>query len=138
MGGRPPPRLLRLWSSPFSAGRYIQRTSGEDPFFGLLYWPKNAAKIPKVPGAPCNVNPRNPQAYLKLLLASANRFRLAGLVLNRVEDRMERKFLYGNGRCQNGMEYARMEWNGRFQEWNGRQSSILPYQSQLDFAHGIY
>ena len=26
------------------------------------------------------------------------------------------------------MEDARMEWNGRFQEWNGRQSSILPYQ----------
>ena len=25
------------------------------------------------------------------------------------------------------MEDARMEWNGRFQEWNGRQSSILPY-----------
>ena len=24
------------------------------------------------------------------------------------------------------MEDARMEWNGRFQEWNGRQSSILP------------
>ena len=29
------------------------------------------------------------------------------------------------------MEDVRMEWNGRFQEWNGRQSSIL------DFAHGI-
>ena len=26
------------------------------------------------------------------------------------------------------MEDARMEWNGRFQEWNRRQSSILPYQ----------
>ena len=25
-----------------------------------------------------------------------------------------------------------LEWNGRFQEWNGKQSSIL------DFAHGIY
>ena len=25
------------------------------------------------------------------------------------------------------MEDARMEWNGRFQEWNGRQSSILLY-----------
>ena len=24
------------------------------------------------------------------------------------------------------MENARMEWNGRFQGWNGRQSSILP------------
>ena len=26
------------------------------------------------------------------------------------------------------MENARIEWNGRFQEWNGRQSSILPFQ----------
>ena len=26
------------------------------------------------------------------------------------------------------MEDARMEWNGRIQEWNERQSSILPYQ----------
>ena len=25
-------------------------------------------------------------------------------------------------------EDARMEWNGRFQEWSERQSSILPYQ----------
>ena len=24
------------------------------------------------------------------------------------------------------MEDARMKWNERFQEWNGRQSSILP------------
>ena len=31
------------------------------------------------------------------------------------------------------MENARMEWNGRFQEWNGRQSSILPYQFQTRF-----
>ena len=30
-----------------------------------------------------------------------------------------------------GMEDAKMEWNGRFQEWSGRQSSIL------DFSHGI-
>ena len=30
------------------------------------------------------------------------------------------------------MDDATMEWNGRFQKWNGRQSSIL------DFAHGIY
>ena len=29
------------------------------------------------------------------------------------------------------MEDARVEWNGRFQEWNGRQSSIpIPYQIQ--------
>ena len=41
----------------------------------------------------------------------------------------------GQGMVWNGtkilvwnMEDARMEWNGRFQEWNGRQSSILPYQ----------
>ena len=26
------------------------------------------------------------------------------------------------------MEDARMKWNGRFQEWNGKQSSILPCQ----------
>ena len=32
------------------------------------------------------------------------------------------------------MEDARMEWNGRFQEWNGRQSSILPYQFHTRFC----
>ena len=31
------------------------------------------------------------------------------------------------------MEDARMEWNGRFLEWNGRQSSILPYQFHTRF-----
>ena len=31
------------------------------------------------------------------------------------------------------MEDARMEWNGRFQEWNGRQSSILSYQFHTRF-----
>ena len=31
------------------------------------------------------------------------------------------------------MEDARMEWNGRFQERNGRQSSILPYQFHTRF-----
>ena len=31
------------------------------------------------------------------------------------------------------MEDARMEWNGRLQEWNGRQSSILPYQFHTRF-----
>ena len=31
------------------------------------------------------------------------------------------------------MEDARKEWNGRFQEWNGRQSSILPYQFHTRF-----
>ena len=29
------------------------------------------------------------------------------------------------------------EWNGIFQEWNGRQSSVLSYNSTLDFVHGI-
>ena len=33
-----------------------------------------------------------------------------------------------------GMEYARMEWNRRFQEWNGRQSSILSYQFHTTFC----
>ena len=33
---------------------------------------------------------------------------------------MEQKFQYGIWKMP--------EWNGRFQEWNGRQSSILPYQ----------
>ena len=40
---------------------------------------------------------------------------------------MERKFRYGN------VEDGRMEWNGIFQEWNGRQSSILPYQFHTRF-----
>ena len=31
------------------------------------------------------------------------------------------------------MEDAEMEWNERFQEWNGRQSSILPYQFHTRF-----
>ena len=31
------------------------------------------------------------------------------------------------------MEDARMEWNGRFQKCNGRQSSILPYQFHTRF-----
>ena len=31
------------------------------------------------------------------------------------------------------MEDARMEWNERFQEWNGRQSSLLPYQFHTRF-----
>ena len=33
-----------------------------------------------------------------------------------------------------GMEYARLEWNGRFQEWDGRQFSILPYQFHTRFC----
>ena len=32
------------------------------------------------------------------------------------------------------MENARMEWNGRFQELNERQSSILPYQFHSRFC----
>ena len=32
------------------------------------------------------------------------------------------------------MEDARIEWNGRFQEWNGRQSSILSYQFHNRFC----
>ena len=32
------------------------------------------------------------------------------------------------------MKDARMEWNRRFQEWNGRQSSILPYQFHTRFC----
>ena len=31
------------------------------------------------------------------------------------------------------MEDATMGWNGRFQEWNGIQSSILPYQFHIRF-----
>ena len=36
------------------------------------------------------------------------------------------------------MQDARMEWNGRFQDWNGRQSSILLYQFHAGLVHGIY
>ena len=32
------------------------------------------------------------------------------------------------------MEDARMEWNGRFQEWTGRQSSMLPYRFHTRFC----
>ena len=32
------------------------------------------------------------------------------------------------------MEDDRMKWNGRFQEWNGRQSFILPYQFHTRFC----
>ena len=32
------------------------------------------------------------------------------------------------------IEDARMEWYGRFQAWNGRQSSILPYQFHTRFC----
>ena len=43
---------------------------------------------------------------------------------------MERKFRYGIWKMP--------EWNGRFQEWNGRQFSILHTNSILDFVHCIY
>ena len=39
---------------------------------------------------------------------------------------MERKYRYGI--------WNMPEWNGRFQEWNGRQSSILPYQFHTRFC----
>ena len=41
-----------------------------------------------------------------------------GMVWNGMENGMEISVW--------NMEDARMEWKGRFQEWNGRQSSILP------------
>ena len=31
------------------------------------------------------------------------------------------------------MEDAKMEWNGRFQDWNGKQSSIAQYQLHSKF-----
>ena len=43
---------------------------------------------------------------------------------------MERKFRYGIWKMP--------EWNGRLQEWNERQSSLLHTNSTLDFAGGIY
>ena len=38
---------------------------------------------------------------------------------------MERKFRYGIWKMP--------EWNGIFQEWNARQSSLLPYQFHTRF-----
>ena len=38
----------------------------------------------------------------------------------------ERKFRFGISKMP--------EWNGRFQEWNGRQSSKLPYQLHTRFC----
>ena len=37
------------------------------------------------------------------------------------------------------MEDARMEWNGRFQEWNGRQYKTIYFHTNsiLDFVHFI-
>ena len=59
-----------------------------------------------------------------LLLASTTSVRWA-----------DRRLPYRQGMVWNGteisewnMEDARMEWNGRFQKWNGRQSSKLAYQ----------
>ena len=48
------------------------------------------------------------------------------MVWNGIENGMERKFRYGI--------WEMPEWNGRFQEWNGRQSSILPYQFHTRFC----
>ena len=44
---------------------------------------------------------------------------------NRKWNRMERKFRYGIWKMP--------QWNGRFQEWNGRQSFILLYQFHTRF-----
>ena len=45
---------------------------------------------------------------------------------NGMENEIERKFQYGI--------WKMLEWNGRFQEWNGRQSSILPCQFYTRFG----
>ena len=45
---------------------------------------------------------------------------------NRKWDGMERKFRYGIWKMP--------EWNGRFQKWNGRQSSLLPYRFHNRFC----
>ena len=49
-----------------------------------------------------------------------------GMVWSGMENGMERKFRYGIWKMP--------EWNGRFQEWNGKQSSILPYQFHTKFC----
>ena len=43
-----------------------------------------------------------------------------------MEWKMERGFRY--------RIWKMPEWNGRFQEWNGRQSSIFPYQFHTRFC----
>ena len=48
-----------------------------------------------------------------------------GMVWNGMENGMEWN---GTEISVWNMEDATMEWKGRFHEWNGRQSSILPYQ----------
>ena len=50
---------------------------------------------------------------------------MQGIVLNEKWNKMERKFRYGIWKMP--------EWNGRFQEWNKTQSSILPYQFHARF-----
>ena len=61
------------------------------------------------------------------------------VVLNRAWYGMEWKMEWnGTEILVWNMEDARMEWNGRFQEWNGRQSSILPYQFHTRFVDCIY
>ena len=63
----------------------------------------------------------------KLLMMGS--LRKQGMVWNGMENGME-----WNGNSVWNMEDARMECNGRFQEWNGRQSSILPYQFRTRFC----
>ena len=46
-----------------------------------------------------------------------------------MENGMERKFRYGTWKMP--------EWNGIFQEWNGRQSFILPYQFHTRLINNI-
>ena len=49
-----------------------------------------------------------------------------GMELNGKWNGMERKFRYGIRKMP--------KWNGRFQEWNGRYSSILSYQFHTRFC----
>ena len=49
-----------------------------------------------------------------------------GMEWNGKWNEMKRKFWYGIWKMP--------EWNGIFQEWNGRQSSILPYQFHTRFC----
>ena len=56
-------------------------------------------------------------------------------VIGRAWYGMERKMEWNGTKISVwNMEDARMEWNRKFQEWNGRQSSILPYQFHTRFC----
>ena len=48
-----------------------------------------------------------------------------GMEWSRKSNRMEWKFRYG--------VWEMPQWNRTFQEWNGRQFSILPYQFHIRF-----